>query len=388
MAEPEIIYVGMIPGNPSMARKLAGIRRCASSHGWKVETLERRLATPGRVRRLLAGRRPAGCVVEGIGAPHHLRPAVFGAVPFVYLEYPADAAGGAPNVVVDEAAVAAEAFRELSAGLPSSYACVGPQLPGDVWARGRIAAFKAEVSAKTGLDCPLAPEIRPGEDNKGFLRRMAAWIAALPPRCAIFATSDLCAMRVVEAARLAGRPIPKDISLVSVDNHPDLCEASSPTISSIQIDHERMGYLAAAMLGEAKSATIAPLMVVRRESTAGRGRRKPWILKAVDVIRREAREGLTAEALASRFPVSRRLFDLRFREAMGHSAYDEILAVRMETAHALLARPEVPVGVIADMCGFASPIALHRYFRRHNGCSMTEWRRRNGGSPGRQPPRG
>lgn len=119
-------------------------------------------------------------------------------------------------------------------------------------------------------------------------------------------------------------------------------------------------------------------MVVRRKSTSGRGRHEPRILEAVEMIRREACDGLTAAALAARFDCSRRLFNLRFREATGHSVLDEILHVRLERAFTLLAQTDMPVGAIADFCGFRSYWALDFLFRTRLGVSMREWRRRNG----------
>ena len=97
-------------------------------------------------------------------------------------------------------------------------------------------------------------------------------------------------------------------------------------------------------------------------------------MKAVEIIRREACEGLTAAKLASRFPVSRKLFELRFREAVGHSVLNEILHVRMTRVFDLLTRPDFPIGAIADFCGFDSDRELRSLFRARTGTSMREWR--------------
>ena len=99
--------------------------------------------------------------------------------------------------------------------------------------------------------------------------------------------------------------------------------------------------------------------------------------EAVAVIRREACDGLTARDLAARFPGTRRLFDMRFREATGHSVLDEILHVRLEKAFELLASTDIPVGLVADFCGFGCYRAIDRLFRTRLGISMSEWRRRN-----------
>ena len=108
----------------------------------------------------------------------------------------------------------------------------------------------------------------------------------------------------------------------------------------MKIDFELSGYLAARMLAERlrgaatplPPASYGPLLVDRRESTRGRGRRDPHILRAVEIIRREACDGLGAAALAARVPGSRKHFERRFREAMGHSVLAEILDVRLDLA--------------------------------------------------------
>ena len=203
-------------------------------------------------------------------------------------------------------------------------------------------------------------------------------------------------METAAAARRCHRSIPRELTLLGVDSNPALCESSRPTLSSIQIDHELAGYLAAKAIGERygivhKSSIgncehlpivnntiyVRPLLAVRRESTGGSGRRASFVLEAVEVVRREACEGLTAAALAKRFRCSRPLFDRRFREAVGHSPLEEILHVRLEKAFTLLARTDTPVGSVADFCGFRSHIALHWLFKKRTGMSMREWRRRN-----------
>ena len=119
------------------------------------------------------------------------------------------------------------------------------------------------------------------------------------------------------------------------------------------------------------------MLAVRRESTQGSGRREPHVLEAVEIIRREACDGLTPTQLVARLPGSRRLLDLRFREAMGHSVMDEILHIRLERVFDLLRRPNMPISAIADFSGFGSLRALDKLFRSRYGCSLRAWRKRN-----------
>ena len=75
------------------------------------------------------------------------------------------------------------------------------------------------------------------------------------------------------------------------------------------------------------------------------------------------------------FPASRKHFERRFREAMGHSVLDEILHVRLEKAQTLLRRREIPVGDIAGLCGFRTDIELRKLFRSRFRTSLRGWRR-------------
>ena len=77
------------------------------------------------------------------------------------------------------------------------------------------------------------------------------------------------------------------------------------------------------------------------------------------------------------FSCSRRLVDIRFREAFGHSILDEILNVRFESVFSLLSRTDVSLGTIAGRCGFGSEVTLREQFRLRTGMSMGSWRKAN-----------
>lgn len=408
---PRVLYLSMVPGNLGHGLKLAGIRRYCSTRGWEVRPVGRPDVSSERLPCILEKWQPIGCVVEGIGNADVPPPGLFGTVPVAYLECPPEIAGSAPNILVDDAAIAREAVRELLAGRPSCYAAVG-SMHASRWSLLRLRAFREAVAAETGMGCavfPILPQSN-GISYGDYFERLVRWIAALPRNCAVFAASDLIGCRVVAAARATQRNIPRELTLLSVDNHAEICEASKPPMSSIQIDLERMGFLAAKALGGrtgmartsgtegaaaaqgggrrgrpggprcpggAATTVIGPLLTVRRRSTGGRGRREPWVMDAVAAIRAEACDGLSASDLISRYPVSKRLFTLRFREATGHSVLDEIMHVRLEKAYTLLSQTDTAIGAIPSLCGFRSERTLEAQFLDRSGMSMREWRKRN-----------
>ena len=405
-----VLFLNDKPDDPTKRLKLAGVRRYAAAAGWKVVVSDTAHSRTADIPPLLAAVHPAGCIFDCDGDPSDVRPRHFGRTPVVF-------AGGAPRgfgpkacpVGVDNAAVADAAFRELSAGAPKACAVAACMEPAP-WASERIAAFAALAKA-AGLPCFVFRRKR-GESMDFRDTRFSTWFARLPPHTAIFGVNDLSARIVARAAVRRGFRFPHDFTLVGVDNDLALCEAEAPTFTSIQLDFERMGYLAAKALGRmmggrtgepggtcgtgdncptgrarracpasppSAATAIGPLLAVRRESTLGRGRREPHVLEAVEIIRREACDGLSVAALARRIPGSRALLDLRFREAMGHSAMDEILHVRLERVFDLLRRLEMPISAIADFSGFGSLRALDKLFRARFGCSLRAWRKRNAG---------
>ena len=365
---------------------LAGIRRYAQSLRWNVVRVPPAESSPDQVRALLAAHRHVvGCIVGCSGGRRDLPPGVFGSVPVVYMHADPTLYGGrGMRVGYDDAAIAEVAFRELSAGLPAAFAVVPFARPSGRrgWSLRRERAFAA-LAAKSGKPFFRLPWRRETEEQRKA--RLVRWLSTLPRHTALFAVGDMTAIETAAAARLCHRSIPRELTLLGVDDDPALCEASRPTLSSIQIDHELAGYLAAKAIAEADDRAAAPheidvrpLLALRRESTGGRGRHELRILEAVETIRREACDGLTAADLAARFPGSRSLFQLRFREAMGHSVLDEILHVRLEKALALLARTDTAIGAIPALCGFRTNRALDFLFHSRFGMSMRDWRRRNG----------
>ena len=394
---PSLLYIGYDPCYALLRRRrLSGIRRCANAHGWKVATLSPEKATPDAVRAAIARFHAIGCIVECWLAQGDLPPRLFGSLPVVFFNPPERREWrGVATVPCDEAAVAQAAFGELSAGLPPCYAVVGDgPMRSNPWARERVAAFRAccRTAAKP---CHVFPE-RPDEAAATREERLSRWVVALPAHCAIFGVNDGVAACVADALASAGRVLPRSATLVGADAAEvpgDGRPASS--ISSVRLDFELSGYLAAKTIarmlaaGSAEDArdngafpappateTLAfgPLLCIRRQSTRGRGRHEPWVMKAVEMIRGEACDGLTATALAARFPVSRKLFELRFREATGHSVLNEILHIRMERVFDYLGRPDFPIGAIAGFCGFRSDRELRNLFLARTGTSMRAWR--------------
>ena len=382
MAERRVVlYLDMWRGERIQEMKLAGIRRFARMTGWEVVPIDEAESRPHHLKDLLPRHHPVGIIVECSAARTDLPPRLFRGIPVVYLDCSRNLYGRMTKVVHDTKQTVRTVFRELAANRPTAYAFVGYR-ENRTWSVFRERAFLALVK-ETGAKCRVFKCVKKSAEARS--RRLDAFVAELPQKAAVFAANDNTAREVIDAAKRVHRAIPRSFTLLGVDNLEERCIEGEPTLSSIQIDFERAGYLAARALDDLLHKRAAagnirmfgPLMTLRRETTRGSGGREPRSWEAVETIRAQACEGLTASEVIAHIGGSRRLVELRFREALGHSIHDEIESVRLEHVKHLLLDRSVALSVIIDQSGYPSGAALRKAFRLKTGKSLSDWRSEN-----------
>lgn len=361
--------------------KLAGVQEIAAKAGWHVQVLDT-LPTRATFRALVAFWNADGALVECGGDYSDVDTRLFAGVPTVFFNHsPATLPPGSFAVFHDQAATAELAARELLLTGYGSFAFV-PSFERRFWSDEREAGF-VRALALNGKTCRV---LRFGRESGPTARqkRLREFLAALPRPCAVFAANDSLAAETATAANFSGLRVPDDLAILGVDNDLSTCEKTRPPLSSLEPDFRRGGNLAALMLIALVRArgryrgphtrTFGPLRVVRRASTRVLFRSDKIVSDAMELIRKEACNGLTAEAVAARFPCSRRFADVRFRRATGHSILEEIHAVRLARAQDLLRDPNQQLKAISDFCGFKSPNSLRKFFRQATGQTMSAWR--------------
>jgi LacI family transcriptional regulator len=373
---------------PCVPHQFAGVREVALRRGAHVQVVYREPAAE-LVAELAELWHALGAVVECSSRTTPIDASAFGTMPVVLLNAdPSQRPETALSVCHDSAATARVAARELlSLGL--AHFAFFPHPEPLHWSLTRERAF-AEAIRMHGNDSRTfrakaarhsAPENTFPTEWQAELRE---FIRQLPKPCGVFAANDTVAAEVLTAARFARVTVPGDLAVLGVDNDEKLCEECEPPLSSIEPDSHRGGMLAASLIFEvagnggkpsgARRLEYGPLRVVQRESTRLLAVPDKCAADAIALIRREACAGLRASAVAALFPCSRRMADIRFRNAVGRGILAEIHAVQLETAKRLLETTDIPLKALSDFCGFENPNSLRKFFRRETGTTLSAWR--------------
>ncbi len=386
MASMETILYFQPPSKTFAPEKLEGVRDIAESRRYRVQVVEER-PTPRLVEELWSFWDPVGAIIDCGGKYNNLDPSVFGRRRVVFIGHdPHTLHGRALLVSNDQRETARAAARELLATGFANFAFVH-NAERKRWSDLRERGF-AEALAMHGRTCAV---FRPPSQSRGavgWMKGLRKFLSSLKRPCAVFAANDTTAESVLSAAAMEGLKSPDDLAVAGVDNYEPICEHTSPRLTSVEPDFRRGGRLAATMLldladdmGRRRGGlvqTFGPLRVVRRASTRMLAVPDKAAATALDLIRREACNGLRSARVAALFPCSRRQADTRFRRAAGRSILEEIHAVQLERAKQLLRDTSVQLKALSDFCGFANPNSLRKFFLRETGMTMSEWRASRG----------
>lgn len=203
------------------------------------------------------------------------------------------------------------------------------------------------------------------------------WLKHLPKPCGIFACNDRVGVCVIQACDKANISVPDDVAVLGVDNDYVQCQMSPIPLSSIQEDHHRYGYEAAALLhrlmrGETEVAeypVIPSLHVVERMSTDILVVTDEVIKRALRLIREIAFQDPGVQEIAHRLGLNRRLLERRFARIMHCSVQDEIRRVQRVRAMELLKGSSLTLDAVARRVGLNESAHFSHVFRRIFKCA-------------------
>jgi LacI family transcriptional regulator len=262
-----------------------------------------------------------------------------------------------------------------------TFAYVGEQLNRN-WSVLRGQSFCQRIK-KAGCEChtysPITDINKPDADENCLI----AWLKALPKPIAVMAAMDTRGHQIIDLCTDSGIRVPEDIAVLGIDNDELICNGSSPSLSSIRRDTDNCGFAAAEMLDQLIKKKTRKRKIVRYGAcevvTRDSSRREthpanPVAAMAREFIRINIGEGIGVPDIVKHLNVSRRLAEMRFRSAYGHSLLDEIQSVRLDRVEKLLKETDLPLTEVCTRCGYQTDVHLRRIFKKHFGCSMRDYR--------------
>ena len=370
-----VFYFKNIDNQPAR-RKLSGFLEFARQARWNIQTIS---PDTEKIGELLDFWKPIGCVVNSASGWNNFDGSAFGKIPVVFIDRPPMKLRKADSYIYhDSAATVQIAMRELLAAKPKSCAYVRWPVRHE-WDDERLAEF-TRIAKLNGCPDAVFSTRRPVTDDRHIPAELAEWLKSLPHPTAVLASADPMGAHVINACRIAGLNVPDDVAVCGIDDDADICETTSPTMTSAAPDHRLAGYRAGEMLQELLKSpqslrcTYSDAMLQRRGSTSRLLCADKGCASACDLIRREACNGISASEIAKTFGCSRRNAEYRFRAATGKSILQAIRDVRLEKAKALLSSSHMRLDAVAYACGYKSTAVFSTFFKSETGRSPRAWK--------------
>jgi LacI family transcriptional regulator len=202
--------------------------------------------------------------------------------------------------------------------------------------------------------------------------------------CALYCATDSCARRVLSYCEDCDIAVPQRLAVLGTDNDPFYCEGGRTLLSSIDVNHRKIGFEAAETIGRIldgaivpeEPVLISPAKVITRASTdPANSVSHPLVIKALKTIELRAHDAnFTTEELAKICCASSRTIGRLFEQHRLRSPYQVLLNVRINSAQRMLQESQLTADEIAFRCGFADYSSFYRAFKNHVGISPSEFR--------------
>jgi LacI family transcriptional regulator len=246
-----------------------------------------------------------------------------------------------------------------------------------------------QLVEQSGRECHAyqpRPSERGGAAWEQEQERLARWLRKMPKPIGIMACDDDHGLDVLDACLRAGLSVPDQVAVVGVNNDESLCNLSNPPLSSVDVNHERIGYEAAALLDRMMAGAEPPKEVREfpprglavRQSSDVIGVDDEQVAAALRYIRAHAGEMIGVSHVANAVDVSRSKLERRFVKLLGRTPKQELLRVQLGRARELLTHTMLTIPTVARKAGFQSAGYFHDVFRRRVGCTPGDYRRNHG----------
>jgi LacI family transcriptional regulator len=214
-----------------------------------------------------------------------------------------------------------------------------------------------------------------------FEKGLGAWVDTSRPPVGVFVYQDVFCRLLIDICTAKGLSVPGDVAIVGCLDDTIICEACPPSLTSIDMGHERRGYQAAALLdrlmkgGKAPDSPlrVAPARLVLRESSDVFAASDPLVARALRYIVAHGERMVEVPEVAKAVGVSRRTLERKFQESVGHSIATEMVRLRLNRAKRRLVMGDVLLKTVAEESGFRTASHFSRVFTRVLGITPSAY---------------
>ena len=215
------------------------------------------------------------------------------------------------------------------------------------------------------------------------LEGIGTWVASLPKPLALMTGSDIRGQQVLSACSEQGIAVPDEVAVAGVGNDEVLCNLCDPMLTSVELNMEKIGYEAAALLDRMMQGQdpprdeilFHPAGLVARGSTDAMAIKDTDVTLALRFIREHYSEGISVQDVADRVALSRSTLQRRFAAVLHRTPRDEIVRVQIQRVKELLAKTDLPLMRIALMAGFTHLESMCKLFKAKTGQTPGQFRK-------------
>jgi len=215
------------------------------------------------------------------------------------------------------------------------------------------------------------------------------WMSQWPRPIGVYVGAEDCGRLVAQACRRRGWQVPADVAIIAGKNQETLCEHPRPSLTSVEIGYERIGYEAARLLDQWMQGQvprkgplrIPPRGLVVRQSTDFLAVDDDVVASAMRYISVNSHRRIGPEDVAKAIGMETRTLQNHFRRVVDRPIAAEIRRVRIERAKRELAQSDRKLSEIARESGFGESMRMCEVFRRELGMTPSEYRKQRQGPP-------
>jgi LacI family transcriptional regulator len=187
---------------------------------------------------------------------------------------------------------------------------------------------------------------------------------------------------VMQICHDRGLRVPEDVAIIAGYNEDAICEYPRPSLTSVDLGYERIGYEAARQLHRlmdgktppSEHVLLPPTGLVVRDSTDFFAVNDKVVAAALEFIAKNSHRPIRADDVAKAVATGTRTLQLRFRQYLDRPIATEIRRVRFERAKRELSQSKRSIAEIARRVGFGKAVRMSDVFNRNLGMTPRQYR--------------